>query len=293
MQSKFFDLPDFASLENKKKIWVLPVPFEGTVSYGTGTKKGPEAIIEASTQIESFDPELAISLEEYCYFKLLPEINRNVHGVEFFLKDIETFLRNNFVPQNDFICTLGGEHSITFPLVKFYKQAYKDLVVLQIDAHADLRNEYEGSKYSHACVMNRCLELGCEIIQIGIRSVCKEEWNLIKNSPRITTFFPWENLSPSQVAEKCKAIISKRPLYLTFDADGLDPSIMPGVGTPEPGGISYEWFKTFISELWPLNLVGMDFCELAPQPFSVLSQSVAAKCIFKILTSFFYKQKRK
>lgn len=285
MKKRFFDFSD-----NKgKKIIVLPLPFEGTVSYKTGTKDGPEAIIEASQQIENFDPELNIDLKDYCHFQLISPIERNVDGVKSFLKDLENFLQKKFSPSKDFILALGGEHSITYPLVKFYQQFYKELIVLQIDAHADLRNKYEQSKYSHACVMRRCLELGCNLIQIGIRSLCKEEWLLINKHSNITTFFAWENLSAREVAEKCKKIIQNRPVYLTFDADGLDPSIMPGVGTPEPQGLSYTWFKEFILELFPLNLVGMDFCELAPQPFSVVSESVAIKCIFKIFTSYFFK----
>ncbi|SDN26757.1 agmatinase [Desulfonauticus submarinus] len=285
----FFDFTSQIDNKNKKKIFVLPCPYEGTVSYGTGTRFGPKAIMEASIQIETFDPELNISLEDYCYFKVLPEPKRNINSVSEYLKNIENILQQ-FDPKQEFFIALGGEHSITLPFIKFYSQFYKNLVVLQIDAHADLREEYEGSRYSHACVMKRCLEFNIDLIQVGIRSVCKEEASLIKQKKeQIHTFFAWNMKNPFETASFCKQIIGNRPLYITFDADGLDPSIMPGVGTPEPEGISYVWLKKFFFELFPVNFIGLDFCELAPVSSNVLSQSVAAKCIFKILTSYFYK----
>ncbi|MDQ7032531.1 MAG: agmatinase [Desulfonauticus sp.] len=281
-----FDYP-LSLKNNKKQIWVLPCPFEGSVSYGTGTQFGPKAIFEASKQIETFDPELNIALEDYLDFPILNAPPRNINSILDYLTTIERIL-TNYSPQQDFFLTLGGEHSITLPLIKFYHKAYKDLVVLQIDAHADLRESYEGSNFSHACVMARCLELNVTLIQIGIRSVCKEEWQTIKNNKNIHSFFSWQLKSAHETALECRKIIQNRPLYFTFDADGLDPSIMPGVGTPEPQGISFEWFKNFIFYLKPINLIGMDFCELAPMPHSVLSQSIAAKCIFKTFTTYVY-----
>jgi len=290
MDTLFDFLPHNTS--KKKKIYVLPCSYEGTVCYGTGTKNGPRAIMEACAQLETFDPELNIALEDYYYFELLPEPPRKVDKVKDYLDGIRQHLKN-LNPQKDFLLTLGGEHSITLPLVQFYKQSHPDLVLIQIDAHADLRDEYEQSKYSHACVMARCLELGLSLIQIGIRSCAQQEWELIQSSKQITTFWAWELESAAKIASGCKQIIQNKPCYLTFDADGLDPSILPGVGTPEPQGIYFEWIKNFFLELFPINLIGMDFCELAPIPGTVVSQTTLAKCIFKILMSYSFKQKQR
>jgi len=286
MYNNFLDLD--ADQQGLHPIYVWPVPYQGTVSFGDGTKNGPEAILKASYQIELYDPELDDDISNLCSFKTLPFQRPNVAGPGHLYEEMRQFLKD-FDPGRDFFLTLGGEHSISFPLVDFYASHYPDLAIIQVDAHADLRQHFEGSPYSHACVMARISDLGLKTVQIGIRSFSKKEADFIKsNSHRILPIYPWDLPSPLDTASKVKDFIGNRPVYISFDADGLDPSIMPGTGTPEPGGLGYKWVKDFWKAFWPgPRLVGMDFCELAPQPESVVSESTAVKCILKILTTYF------
>ncbi|EFI35067.1 agmatinase [Desulfonatronospira thiodismutans ASO3-1] len=282
---------DFLDLEGSggdNIVHVWPVPYQGTVSFDTGTKDGPEALFKASYQIEPYDPELDADISDYCSFKTLPFQRPVVSGPGQLQQEMDFFLEK-FDPCRDFILTLGGEHSIAFPLIRFYSRAYPDLTVLQVDAHADLRSDFQGSPYSHACVMSRVRDLGLKTASLGIRSMDRDQAQIIKNSPcRIMAMHPWNLPSPAQAAEAVKDFIGSGPVYLTFDADGLDPSIMPGTGTPEPGGLEYTWINDFWKHFWPgPRLVGMDFCELAPRPGSVLSESVGVKCILRVLLSYF------
>ncbi len=291
MYNNFLDLDDDRA--DLHLIYVWPVPYQGTVSFGDGTKNGPEAILKASYQIEPYDPELKVDIGELCSFKTLPFQRPNVAGPDHLYEEMRDFLKD-YDPGRDFFLTLGGEHSISFPLVDFYSRQYPDLAIIQIDAHADLRKNFEGSTYSHACVMARINELGLKTVQVGIRSLSRNEADFITNNQeQILPIYPWDLPSPLEAAHIVKDFISNRPVYVSFDADGLDPSIMPGTGTPEPGGLSYSWVKDFWKALWPgPKLVGMDFCELAPQPESVVSESTAVKCILKVLSTYFSQLKK-
>ncbi len=286
----------FLDLEQKQTglptIHVWPVPYQATVSYGDGTKDGPAAILKASYQIEPYDSELGADISELCSFKTLPFQRPNSAGPDHLYTEMQQFLLD-YDPGMDFFLTLGGEHSVTFPLVEFYARQYPNLAVIQIDAHADLRQTYEGSPYSHACIMARIKDLGLKTVQIGIRSFSRQEADFITNNPdHILPLYPWDIPSPEQAASMVKDFIDNRPVYISFDADGLDPSIMPGTGTPEPGGLEYSWVNNFWKALWPgPQLTGMDFCELAPQPASLVSESTAVKCILKILTTYFSRLK--
>ncbi|MFW6415434.1 MAG: agmatinase [Thermodesulfobacteriota bacterium] len=283
MYINFLDLQE----ENGQLIHVLPVPYEATVSFATGTKQGPEALIKASCEIETWDPEYKQDLADWAHFRTAPPFTPPVSGPEDMYKQMLQYLRTNFVQHRDMLLALGGEHSIALPLVEFYKQYYSDLVVLQLDAHADLREEFQSSKYSHACVMSRVRQLGVPIVQVGIRSLMKEEHQLIETADgsELLTLFSAHLSDPETAAEKTRDFIGGRSLYITFDADGLDPSIMPGTGTPEPGGLSYTWLNRFWDRLLPgCRFVGMDFCELMPLVGGgVLSESVGVKCINRIL----------
>ena len=286
MYNNFLDLDTERTGLYPVKVW--PVPYQATVSFGDGTKNGPEAILKASYQIETYDPELGADISELCSFETLPFQRPNVAGPGRLYEEMREFLKN-YSPGRDFFLTLGGEHSVSFPLVEFYAVKYPDLVIIQIDAHADLRQNYEGSPFSHACVMARINSLGLKTVQMGLRSFSRIESDFIRNNPRdILAMHPWDLPSPQDAARKVKEFIGSSPVYITFDADGLDPSIMPGTGTPEPGGLDFAWVQGFWKNFWPgPELVGMDFCELSPQPGSQVSESVAVKCILKILTTYF------
>ena len=274
-----------------KEIIVWPVPYEGAISHGSGTKQGPNAILRASLEIETWDEELGIELLDIVKFNTLEYFEPPVEGPKFVFQAMYEFLKQNFTPQKDFILTIGGDHSIALAPIKFYKDFYNDLIVLQIDAHADLRESFQGSKYSHGCVMARVREIKIPIVQIGIRSLSREESLRLKQDNLIHTFFAWNiiNTPPADIAGEVLNIIKDAPIYISFDVDGLDPSVMPGTGTPEPGGIPFMWIQHFWKYFFKGNnkLVGMDICELSPIPNQVVSESCAVKCINRILSSYF------
>ena len=274
------------SKNNKKKIFILPVPYESTVTYRTGTREGPLHILRASYEIESWDEELKVDIEETYSIEVLPFFEPVAEGPKTFLKELLDYIKDRF-SHKDFIITLGGEHTIAISPISFYKSYYSDLVVLQMDAHADLRNSYQKSKYSHACVMRRIWDMDIPIIQLGIRSLSKEESMFIKqHKDNIMALFSWELEDPCSTAKNIKKWIGERKLYLTFDVDVLDPSILPGTGTPEPDGLTFSWVHEFFKEFIPcINLVGFDVCELSPISGEVVSESVTVKIINRILTA--------
>lgn len=287
MHNEFFDLGP----QQGRNIFVLPVPYEGTVSYGTGTRFGPEALFRASVQIESYDAELDLDLGDLAHFTPLAVVHPPVSGPEALHKVMRERLLE-LDARRDFILTLGGEHSVPLPLFEFYHEAHPDLVILHVDAHADLRESYGDTPYSHACIMARARQLGIPLAQLGIRSLCREQRDFMRaQSPSdLMTIFAWELPSPVEAAERIRTFVGSRPLYLSFDVDGMDPSVIPGTGTPEPGGIAYAWMSRFWKEFWKdglgPRLVGMDMCELAPIHGSQASETAAVKLIQRILTAW-------
>jgi agmatinase len=275
--------------EKGQPIHVFPVPYEGTVSFGQGTSKGPEAILRASAEIETWDQELQTDLSDLAHFPTMSWFEPPVSGPEDVVLAMENVL-TSFCTHDVFVLTLGGEHTVALPPIQTYKRLFPELAILQIDAHADLRDSFQGSSFSHACVMARVRELDIPVVQIGIRSLSREESERIdkESNEGLLTLFAHNLPLPEDAAAKIRDFIGPRPLYITFDADGLDPSIMPGTGTPEPGGIPFSWLHRF----WPqffgsTRLVGMDFCEVAPiAGGGVLSESVAVRCINRILTAY-------
>lgn len=245
---------------------ILPVPFEATTSYGHGAKNGPQAIIEASGQIELYDQEWGDEIQNLV--KISTE--RAVSGGR---GNIAKAARG-FV--SSFLISLGGEHSITPELIKPFQKKYPDLSVLQIDAHTDMRDSYQGSKFSHACAMRRAQENGIKnIVQVGIRSTSKEEQEFL--SPE--NIFWGNNVD-------IKAILSKlsNNVYLSFDVDGLDPSIMPATGTPEPGGLSYSQALSLLQAVArEKNVVAADFVELAPIKGFHCCEFLVAKLVYKLI----------
>lgn len=287
MDHEFFDLGP----RQGRNIFVLPVPYEGTVSYGKGTALGPEALFAASVQIESYDAELDLDLGDLAHFTPLPAVQPPDGGPEALHQAIGERLKD-FDASRDFVLTLGGEHSVPLPLFEFYRKAHPDLVILHIDAHADLRQSYGGSAHSHACIMARARQLGIPLAQIGIRSLCREQRDFMRSHKpsELMTLFAWDLPAPGEAAERVRTFVGGRPLYVSFDVDGMDPSVIPGTGTPEPGGIAYAWMARFWKELWldglGPELVGMDMCELAPISGSQVSETAAVKLIQRILTAW-------
>jgi agmatinase len=271
---------------------VLPIPYEATTTYGAGTRNGPEAILAASRQVElwdedaNWDPAAAIRLATAS--PILPEVS----GPQAMLDKIKRIVQP-WVTQGKFICALGGEHTITVALLQAMQTRYPDFTVVALDAHADLRESYDGSKLSHACVLRRVYELGRPLTILGTRSYSKEEADLLWVAPRLKMFKARELNTPAgwdQALEHLKGIVG--PVYLSIDADALDPGIMPAVGTPEPGGLSYVQVLAIIETLAQRGpIIGLDLVELAPIPGHRVSEFTAARLLYKAL-GYIYHQRR-
>ncbi len=245
------------------KAVIIPFGLEASVSYGSGTAAGPKAIIEASQQLELFDEEFwREPYKDYGIACLKPPKVRN--GISAALKQLETIVAA-VVDDGKFPFVLGGEHSLTCAAIRPFAQKYEDLVVLQFDAHADLRDGYQGEMYSHASAMRRVLDHGnVTLVQVGIRGLCQDEADFYDaNRHRI-----YMHLGIDQARWEIETIIAPlkgRPVYITFDIDGLDASIMPATGTPVPGGMSYLQALSILRRACAVsNVVGADLVEFAP-----------------------------
>ena len=269
--------------KNKNKVYIIPFGLEKTVSYSSGTKNGPKKIIEASHQVELFDEEL--KLEPYKKFniktlkqeKIKSKLNDSLNQLS---KIIEKTLKSKCFP-----LTLGGEHSITPAIIKPLAKKYSNLTIVQIDAHADLRDGYMGIHNSHAAAMRRCLDnKNIKIVSIGTRNLCKEEFNYLKkNNKRIEIF--WGDEMHKWSMKKLSKILKNKDVYLTFDLDGFDSSLMPATGTPEPGGLFWSDAMRILKTVFKnSNVVGADVNELAPNPHLHACDFLAAKLVYKILS---------
>jgi len=281
----------FLGIDNKfdikQKSVVIPFGLEKTVSYGGGTKNGPKEIIKASHQVELYDEELNCEPFKIIGVKTIKpfKINKNINKA---LKQI-SLLNQKSIEKNLFPLTLGGEHSITAGCIEPFVKSYKNVTILQFDAHADLRNSYNNQKYSHASAMRRCLDFkNVDLISIGIRNISKEEIPFLKkNDSRIKIF--WAKDQKKWNLRYFKRLIKNKNVYLTFDVDGLDSSIMPATGTPEPGGLFwYETLSLIKTTFKNANVIGADINELAPIKGFNSYNFLVAKLAYKILTYKFF-----
>jgi agmatinase len=284
---------DLRSLPVKEaEAVILPIPYEATTTYGAGARQGPEAILAASRQVElwdedhNWDPSAAIRLATAA--PILPEVS----GPQAMVEKIKRIVQP-WISQGKLICALGGEHTITVALLQAMQTRYPDFSVVALDAHADLRESYDGSKLSHACVMRRAYELGRPLTLLGTRSYSKEEADFIWVAPRFQMFKAKELHTPEgwQAAlSHLKGIAG--PVYLSIDLDALDPGIMPAVGTPEPAGLSYGQVLSIIETLTQRGpIIGLDLVELAPIPGQQVSEFTAARILYKAL-GYIYHQRR-
>lgn len=276
---------------NNSQIVIVSAPLEKTVSYGKGTRKGPEEILKASHYVEFYDEEQS---RELCFEKgicTLEPLNLQKLSIEKSLDKIYKEVAKH-IDASKFVVTLGGEHSLsTAPIMAHYER-FPNLSILQIDAHSDLRQNYEGSKYSHASVMARVAEFNPNIVQVGIRAQCKDE-ALFRKEKMIKTFYAreiklgmygdnWQELVVRNLSEN---------VYITFDIDGFDPSFMPATGTPEPGGLFWDETMNLLKIIGlEKNIVGFDVVELAPNKYHPSSNFVAAKLVYKIMNYAFIKR---
>lgn len=275
-------------------VLIQPIPYDSTTSFQPGTRFGPEAILQASSQVELWDEELGWEPMTHNTCLTLSDIPRNHHGPEEMIRDIYEHLRP-YREQKKLILALGGEHTIAFPLVQGVKKNYPDLVVLVLDAHADLRESWEGSLFSHACTLKRIAELGVPVFHLGLRSLSRDEQIFLDSQPQIRSYSSQEVLFQNGL-ERFRnelAALGSSNIYLSLDIDALDPSLVPGTGTPEPGGLDWHHLLQTLRIITRQGLIrGIDICELMPLPGSRLSEFVAAKIMFKILSYLFYQSKK-
>ena len=269
-------------------IAVLPIPYEATTSYMAGTRDGPREIINASRHLETYDEEIEADVSRLG-IHTLPEIETLTTSPADMVERIHQSARS-VLDDGKFLVALGGEHTITPPLVKAVVEKNTKLSVLQIDAHSDLRDTYQGSKYSHACAMRRVLEMASGV-QVGVRSISGEEIEALPSLPTKVFFAHQTQRTAHWQKEVVEALGD--PVYVTIDLDGLDPSIMPAVGTPEPGGLGwYETCELLKRAAENRKIVGFDVTELAPLPGQGAPNFLAAKLVYKFL-GYIFKDKLK
>ena len=277
----------FLGIDNKfnfkEKAIVVPFGLEKTVSYGSGTKNGPKEIINASHQVELYDEELNCEPYKKIGIKTLKPfpINKNIKKA---LSDMGK-INEQILKRKLFPLTLGGEHSITPGCLIPFTKKFKNICLLHFDAHADLRDSYEGEKFSHASAIRRCLDYkNVSVISFGIRNISESEIPFLKkNASRINIF--WAKDKKKWNLKKFKKLIKNKTVYLTFDVDGLDSSIMPATGTPEPGGLLWDETLEIIKiAAKNSNIVGADINELAPIKGFNSYNFLVAKLAYKILS---------
>lgn len=276
---------NFAGLEGdlcdyeKSLFVILPVPYDATTSYGTGARKAPFAIIESSIQLELYDDEL--NLDSFVFgIHTLPSLEPMIEP-ENMLTSIKACLEP-ILSKNKIPIVLGGDHSISFAPIKAFAEKGDKFTVIHFDAHTDLRESYQGSKYSHACVMRRVAEIGIPIVQIGIRSLSREDADFLKSTSLIKTFFARDLYNKIDYAKILSSIKTEK-IYISFDVDAFDPSIIPATGTPEPGGLNWYQVTSILKELSKnFDIVGFDVVELSPNIPSP-SEFIVSKLIYKII----------
>jgi agmatinase len=275
---RFFesDVPEVAP--GKARFHVLPVPYEKTVSYGGGTAKGPAAIIAASSQLERFDGLSDPGAEGIYTWPAVDCSGAPERVIDDIARSVGKILKLGKMP-----VVLGGEHTVTWGVIKGYLDAgEKDFGVVQIDAHADLRDAYEGDKYSHASVMRRVVEAGVPLVQLGNRAYCEEERGARKRHG-VTAFDALDLVPKGKSAIRLPKKFPSR-VFFTVDVDGIDPSVLPATGTPVPGGLG--WYQTlglFESVARQRRLIGFDVMEFAPIPGFHAFDFAAAMLTYKLM----------
>jgi len=279
----FAGLPPAYSDYKSSRVTVLPVPYDSTTEWHSGTRNGPRSIIEASFYLEWFDIELGRELYSMG-INTLSNLEPVMDSPEAMAGRVYSAVES-LLDEGKFIVMLGGEHSISYGSIKACSKKFPDFSVLQLDAHADLRDQYLGTKYGHACVIRRVLEI-CPVTQVGVRSMSIEEHEFIKAS-RLTPFLieqGRDSLSHSDIIDSLSENV-----YITVDLDVLDPSIMAAVGTPEPGGMGWSNTLALLREVAAKRkVVGFDLVELCPDQGPSSCSFTAAKLAYKLIGYSFF-----
>jgi agmatinase len=259
---------------------ILPIPFDRTTSYGQGTKHGPRELLLASAQVELWDEELGIDVHPRGLFTA-PELDLSARTLDDAIVEINR-VTGRILDAAKFLITLGGEHSITSPIVGAVAERHRGVSVLQIDAHADLRDQYLDEPHSHACAMRRTLD-HAPLVQVGIRNLSEEEARALPGLST-TIFYDWNMREDPRWIERAVNALSDT-VYITIDLDGLEPGLMPAVGTPEPGGLSWRELTALLRLTFATRrVVACDVVELCPIPGVAAPNFVAARLVYKLLT---------
>lgn len=263
---------------DQAKVVVLPVPYDSTTEYKSGTREGPQAIIDASRFLELYDTELDREISEVGIYTL-SEVQPLMSGPEPMVERVYQ-ITSDLLDKGKLLAMLGGEHSLTLGTVKAHRERYHELSVLHLDAHADLRDQYQGTKYSHACVMRRVWEI-CPVVHVGIRSLSREEHEFLSQR-KIEPFYA-EASTGSDFVARVSSTLSPH-VYISIDLDVLDPSIMSAVGTPEPGGLGWQQVLELLRAVADSKqIVGFDIMELCPHEGPNACAFLAAKLAYKLV----------
>ena len=276
---------------DRARVVIIPAPYDRTVTYRKGAAGGPAAIIEASQYMEIFDEEFSQEMNKMVIHTLEPldilkaEPKDAVNGVYEAVKRV--------VADNKLPVVLGGEHSVSIGAVKAVKEMHNDITVVHFDAHYDMRDEYAGSKYNHACVGRRMSEMA-PVVQFGVRSVSKEEKDFLNTATNVKSISTYSILDDPAWYIKALELIGEK-IYLTIDLDVLDPAIMPAVGVPEPGGFAWYMFLDILKKIMSRSkVVGFDVVELAPLDGNVSPDYLASRLVYKLIAyESYYRTKNK
>lgn len=277
----FLDISPEVATDPTAPYVVLPLPYERTVTYGTGTAKGPTAILRASHEIEDFDEELMVPMNLRVQTLQTPILENldDKHALAVIRDAANSVLR-----EDRFLLSLGGEHTVTYPLTAAAKSVFEKISVLHIDAHLDLRDQYKGTPFSHACVMKRIRDMGLSTTHVGIRSCSADEYAYAEKE-HIPIFWARDihaSLDDRWVKQIVEQLEGKT--YVTVDIDSLDPSLVSGTGTPEPAGLTWYQITRLLRQVFnEHNVVAADIVEVAPVPGSQVSEFVAARLGAKML----------
>lgn len=280
----------FASLDgddadfDRAAAAILPVPYDGTVSYRSGTRDGPQAIIEASRYLELYEPDLDLEPAQWG-IATLPALEPDASGPQANVARVEQVV-GDLADAGKLPVMLGGEHTLTIGAVRALAQRHPGLSILQLDAHADMRDNYQGSRYSHACVMRRVREIVGDgnVVQAGVRSISSEEMKHIQDASiaGLHLYTPGQYNDSAAIDELLAGL--GETVYVTVDLDALDPSIMPAVGTPEPGGLSWQETLSILRAVAQRSrVVGLDVMELAPNEGPTHAAFTAARLTYKLI----------
>jgi agmatinase len=272
-------LPTPRTFEESEAV-ILPLPFERTTSYVSGTRYGPRDLLVASAQVELWDEELAIDVHARGLYTA-PEVDLSGFDLGEAMTEIGR-IAGELLDTGKFLLTIGGEHSITSPIVGAAAARRPGLSVLQIDAHADLRSSYLGEPHSHACAMRRTLDFA-PLVQVGIRNISEDEFKAVP-SLRTKIFYDWNMRDDPAWIDRVVDALSD-DVYITIDLDGLEPGLMPAVGTAEPGGLSWRELTTLLRRTFERTRVAAcDVVELCPIPGLIAPNFAAARLVYKLLT---------